>query len=303
MPNRILRPARHMMLLTGSIFLTEFLLMLFLRSWPAFSALERAFIDSFALIVVILPVLYFLAYRPIRKQMEARLAVETELRDRNRELDLFVKNVAHSLQSKLNPIVGAAWYLHDKYRSRLEEPDAHLLAVIERDGRKTMAVIADLLSLARLDENKVTRESLDVEEIVLEVVRKLDGELQGGRNAVVPGALPRVNLSRNLVTVALENLIRNAVRYGGKDGASVEVYGRKADGTIRLFVRDHGVGVPDKEREMIFDALYRGAGSKQLPGTGIGLALVRKIAGLYKGRVWVENTPGGGATFCLELRE
>ncbi len=68
-------------------------------------------------------------------------------------------------------------------------------------------------------------------------------------------------------------------------------------------MRDHGVGVPAEERDRIFDVLYRGVRTRHLPGSGVGLALVRKIARLHGGDVWVEETPGGGATFCLELRD
>jgi signal transduction histidine kinase len=303
MPKKILSPTRLVMLLAAAIFVAEFLLMMLLRYWPALTELERAFADSFVLIVVLSPVLSFLFYRPIQRQAEARLRAEKELRDRNRELDLFVENVAHSLRSSLNTIVGAAWFLHDKYRTSLKGKDADLLSVLERDSRRLMAMIDDLLSLVRLRGGEIPREALDVEGIVREVLQKLDDEFDPGGSSVVIGTLPHAYLSRSLLTVALDNLIRNAIRYGRKEGTSVEIYGRKEDGRISLFVRDHGVGVPEEERERIFEVLYRGAGFKHLPGSGIGLALVRKIARLYKGEVRVEETPGGGATFCLELSD
>jgi signal transduction histidine kinase len=303
MPKKLLSPIRLMMLLTAAIFVAEFLLMMLLRYWSALTELERAFIDSFVLIVVLSPALYFLFYRPIQRQVDARIKAEKELKGRNRELDLFVENVAHSLRSSLNTIVGATWFLYDKYRTILEGKDADLLSVIERDSRRLMAMIDDLLSLVRLKGGDIPREALDVEGIVREVLQKLDSEIDGGVSDVVIGTLPDAYLSRSLLTVALDNLIRNAIRYGRKEGASVEIYGRKEDRRISLFVRDHGAGVPEEERERIFEVLYRGAGFRHLPGSGIGLALVRKIALLYKGEVRVEETPGGGATFCLELSD
>ncbi len=303
MSKKIVSPARLAVLLAAAIFLAEFLVMLFLRSWSGLADQERAFVDAFILMVVLSPILYFLYYLPTRQQMEERLAAEKELKDKNRELDLFVENVAHSLRSSLNSIVGAAWFLHDKYGKDIKASDANLLSIIERDGRRLLFMIDDLLSLVRMKGGEIPQEDLDVGSIVQEVLQKLDCEPCGEENVVVVGALPRVHLSRSLLTVALENLIRNAVQYGRKQGASVEIFGHRRDRRVSLYVRDHGIGVPQSERDRIFEVLYRGAGVKHLPGSGIGLALVRKIADAYNGRVCVEETPGGGATFCLELSE
>ena len=303
MSKKIISPARLVVLLTGAIFLAEFLVMLLLRSWSGLTGPERAFVNAFILMVVLSPVLYFLYYRPTHRQMEERLAAEKELKDRNRDLDLFVENVAHSLRSSLNSIVGAAWFLHDKYGKDLKDSDANLLSIVERDGRRLLSMIDDLLSLVRMKGGEIPQEDLDVGSVVREVLQKMDCEPGAEENAVVVGALPRVHASRSLLTVALENLIRNAVQYGRKLGVPVEIYGNRHDNRVSLYVRDHGMGVPEAERDRIFEVLYRGTGAKHLPGSGIGLALVRKIADVYDGRVCIEETPGGGATFCLELND
>ena len=303
MRKKIVSPFRLAMLLAASIFVAEFLLMMLLHYWTGLTERERAFADALVLIVILSPALYFLFYRPIQRHVDARAAAERELSERNRDLDLFVENVAHSLRSTLNSIVGAAWFLNDTYGSTLRESDAELLSIIERDGRRLLSTIDDLLSLVRLKGGDIPRESLNIETIVHEVLQKLDGEPEKEGDAVVTKDLPRVHVSRTLLTVALDNLIRNAVRYGRKNGAPVEVFGGKRNGRVSLCVRDHGAGIPEAERERIFEPLYRGTGSRHLPGSGIGLALVRKIAAVYNGEVRVEETPGGGATFCLELSD
>jgi signal transduction histidine kinase len=81
------------------------------------------------------------------------------------------------------------------------------------------------------------------------------------------------------------------------------VGGERQHNRVRFFVRDHGPGIPPEERDRIFDLFYRGSTGKHLKGTGIGLAIVQKIARLYQGRVWVEETPGGGATFWVEMTD
>jgi signal transduction histidine kinase len=81
----------------------------------------------------------------------------------------------------------------------------------------------------------------------------------------------------------------------------VEVGGGRRHDRVRIFVRDHGPGIPAEERERIFDPFYRGSTGRHLKGTGIGLAIVRKIARIYQGEAKVEETPGGGATFWVTL--
>ena len=114
MPEKILSPARLLMLMTGAVFTAEFLLMTLLRQYPSLSEFEIGLIDSLMLIFLLSPAFYFIFFRPIRRQIEARLMVEVELQKKNQELDLFVEKVAHSLQSSLHPIIGSAWFLHDK---------------------------------------------------------------------------------------------------------------------------------------------------------------------------------------------
>jgi len=303
MPKNFLSPVRLVILLAGAFFVTEFMLMILLQYYPELSDLETAFIDSSVLIIVLSPLLYFLFFRPVQREAKARLQVEKELKKRNLELDSFVENVAHSLRSPLNPIVGSAWFLHNKYQKTFEGGDAELLSIIEQDSRRLLKMIDDLVALSRLQEDDRPPEALDVGEIVREVLHKLRDEPVEAGNSFEVGTLPRAYVSRSLLAIALDNLIRNAVHYGSKDGAPIKIYGQQDDGSIRLFVRDHGKGVPEEERSRIFDVLYRGAKSKDLPGSGIGLALVQKIARLYRGHAWVEETPGGGATFGLEFRD
>ncbi len=115
--------------------------------------------------------------------------------------------------------------------------------------------------------------------------------------------LPELRMPKTLLTQIFHNLIGNAVRYAGREGGPIEVGGERKGDLVRLYVRDHGPGIPQEERSRIFEVFYRGATNKKSPGTGVGLATVQKISRLYGGRAWVEETPGGGSTFRVELRD
>ena len=125
--------------------------------------------------------------------------------------------------------------------------------------------------------------------------------MESGIEVRVIDPLPPVGVQETLLAQIFQNLIGNALLYAGRTGGPVEVGGDRRHDRVRFFVRDHGPGVPPEEREGIFDLFQRGSTGRHLKGTGVGLAIVQKIARLYQGRVWVEETPGGGATFWAEL--
>ena len=113
--------------------------------------------------------------------------------------------------------------------------------------------------------------------------------------------LPDIRIPKTLYQLILDNLIGNAIRYSGKN--KVEVRGELNEGAVRLAVRDYGPGVAADEKERIFSLFYRGTTGQRISGTGIGLATVQKIAKLYNGRAWVEDAPGGGSLFIVEMSD
>ncbi|OEU72735.1 MAG: hypothetical protein BA864_12215 [Desulfuromonadales bacterium C00003093] len=99
----------------------------------------------------------------------------------------------------------------------------------------------------------------------------------------------------------LRNLLANALKYAAEHDPRIEISGQRFLDRVRYVVVDHGPGIPADEREVIFEPFKRGRSSHGRTGTGIGLATVAKIARVYNGHAWVEQTPGGGATFVVEL--
>lgn len=231
-----------------------------------------------------------------------RKRVEEELRESNRELDAFVYTVSHDLRSPLTPIIGFAEFLRHHCRERLDGETDGILAEIEEQGKKMLALLEDLLCLARVGRLECPLEPTDTEEILRKALTDLSvGIREVGAEVRIIGPLPSIRVPETLLVQIFLNLVGNAVHYAGRAGSSVEIGGERRHDRVRFFVRDHGSGIPEEERERIFDLFYRGSTGKHLKGTGIGLAIVQKIARLYRGRVWVEETPGGGATFRIEM--
>ncbi|OHB33766.1 MAG: hypothetical protein A2X84_03140 [Desulfuromonadaceae bacterium GWC2_58_13] len=230
-----------------------------------------------------------------------RKRMEEQLQELNRELDAFVCTVSHDLRTPLTPIVGYAQYLKSAYADKLDAKALDLLGEIDRQGQVMAAMIEDLLNLAKVGALKLPDEPLEVSQVVSELLDVMASQIAESGVEIRVEDFPRVRLPRTLLNQIFDNLIGNALRYAGGGGGPIEVGGLREKDRVRLFVRDHGPGIPEEEREKIFEAFFRGTSGKSRRGTGIGLATIKKIARLFGGRAWVEETPGGGATFWVEL--
>jgi signal transduction histidine kinase len=232
-----------------------------------------------------------------------RKRAEEELRKTNRELDAFVYTVSHDLRSPLTPVIGYTAFLREHYQDRLDEQAVHILADIDRQAHRMLGLLEDLLALARVGHLECPAEPVDSNEVVREVVLGLMDRLVTAGMTVERGSLPFIRVPKNFQFQVFDNLIGNAVRYAGRAGEAIEVGGERQGERVMIYVRDHGPGIPEEERDRVFDLFYRGSTGKTVEGTGVGLATVQKIARLYGGRTWAEETPGGGSTFWVEVAD
>jgi PAS domain S-box-containing protein len=226
---------------------------------------------------------------------------EKRLMAANMELEAFTYTVSHDLRTPLTVILGYADLLQKKLRDRLDEQELDSLSVIYDSGIRMLELMEDLLVLAKVGQIEQPAEPLNTGEVVSDVVCGLAEIVTEAGAAVAIGALPTLRVPRTLLVQVFQNLIGNALRYGCKPGDVIEVGGERKGEKVRLYVRDYGPGIPKEERSRIFEVFYRGTTGKNEKGTGIGLATVQKVARLFDGRAWVEETPGGGSTFWVEM--
>lgn len=281
-------PLRHLILVFAAL-CTLFTVAGFIWSEPG-GVVWMAIVNRLIAIVAIWSVAW-IAYR--------RRSAEDMLRQVNKELDTFVHTVSHDLRSPLSPILGFADFLREEYAHCLEETGRTAVDEIERQGLKMLGLLEDLLQLAMVGHMERKSTPVDANRILQEVIETWREKVvrNGGDFKVSP--LPSMIISESLLFQILDNLVGNAARYA--PGSIIEVGGVREGKRVRLFVRDWGPGIPLEEREQIFEPFRRGISGRSLPGTGIGLATVKKIAVKLGGRAWVEETPGGGSTFLIEF--
>lgn len=244
-----------------------------------------------------------LGYRGVDRDISERKRAEEELVESNRELDAFVYTVSHDLRTPLTPIIGYAEALQETCRDRLDKQSLDCLAEIERQGHEMLSLMEDLLALAKVGHVQRPVEAVDLNSVVEEVLVGMGSLVAEAGVIAEKNPLPKLRIPKTLLTQIFNNLIGNSIRYAGSEGSPIEIGGERRGDLVRLYVRDHGPGIPKEEGSQIFEVFYRGAIGKKTPGTGVGLTTVLKISRLYGGRAWVEETPGGGSTFWVELMD
>jgi len=234
------------------------------------------------------------------RDITERKKAEKDLQEANRELDAFAHSISHDLRGILAPVVTYMDFLRLTYSEVFDEQILQILGEVERQSERAIALLDDLLDLAQVSHVKQGEHPTDVNAIVNEVLRDLNAEKKS-HPEIEAADLPESWLPETLVYQIFSNLISNACNYVPIESGPIEIGSWDENGRVTYFVRDHGPGVPYKECAQIFEIFYRGQSSKGQRGTGVGLAIVRKIAMRCHGDAWVEQTPGGGATFCISL--
>jgi signal transduction histidine kinase len=216
--------------------------------------------------------------------------------------ETFLHAVSHELRTPLTVVVGCAALLGDEKVTLRPEQAVDLIRRLATNAEKLERLLSDLLDLDRLGRGVLDprRRPTDIGLVLRTVVEYLDAgdhpvdvEVEPGLTASVdPAQLERI----------VENLLANCFRHC-PPGSPALVTATATDGGLLVSVDDRGPGVPDGEKTTIFEPFRRGALSDGVPGTGIGLSLVARFAELHGGRAWVEDRPGGGASFRVLLPE
>ena len=162
-------------------------------------------------------------------------------------------------------------------------------------------LIDDLLQLSRAGRVRNELERIDVAALVRDLAEELDSRLHEAQGDLkIEEPMPPVLADRGRLSEVFDNLLTNAIKYGrNPSGLKITVGSKRLNGRVRYFVRDNGPGIPEQFHERIFGLFQRLDNGQE--GTGVGLAIVSRIMEAHGGRVWVESSPGRGATFWLEF--
>ncbi len=244
------------------------------------------------------------AMRQLNVELERRVAERTaRLQAANKELEAFSYSVSHDLRAPLRAIGGFAEIIARRYAASLPAEGQRYFANILQASERMNQLIDALLGYSRLGHWAVRRETIALHDVFASLQADFAPRVQqsGGRLGVADD-LPAVCGDRVLLEQLFGNLLDNALTYH-LPGTPPEVtvsWSREGDDVV-VRVRDRGIGIPREHQEKIFDIFQRLHSEDAYPGTGVGLATVRKAADLLGGAVMVESEPGAGATFHVAL--
>ena len=244
------------------------------------------------------------ALKKNEKKLEALL---TELAAKNAELETFVFSVSHDLKTPIVTIEGFMGALREDFGNLISEDCKRYFTYINDAARKMELLINDLLELSRIGRLTVKKNEFPFADLIKKVISALQPQIQArGIQVTVTQDLPLVYGEKKRLLQVMENLLSNAIKYIGKENPCplIEVGVQDQYDQKVIFVRDNGIGIEKIYFEKIFQVFQRLPSAKKLEqGTGVGLAIVKRVIEYHAARVWLESEPGKGATFFFTLKD
>jgi light-regulated signal transduction histidine kinase (bacteriophytochrome) len=238
-----------------------------------------------------------------RKEAELRVARYTdELARSNEELQRFAYVASHDLQEPLRSIVSFSQLLERRYKGKLDTDADEFIGFIVEGGTRMQTLILDLLQVSRVETGAKPLEPTDANAVVNGALRALERPILEAGAIVTVGALPAVMADPSQLEQVFVNLVGNAIKYRHPDRPpAIRIEGSRAGPMVEFAVRDNGIGIEPEYFGRIFQMYQRLHTHDEYEGTGIGLAVVKKIVERQGGTVRVESTPGEGTTFFFTL--
>ena len=239
--------------------------------------------------------------RELNESLERRVAERTaELERANKELQAFSGTVSHDLRAPLRAINGYASLLREQERGRLSSDGQGLLDRLAVNSSKLGTLVEEILEYSRAAQSALHRAPVDLGKLARGIADELQAQYPAARIALA--ALPIVDGDATMLHQILQNLIGNALKFSaGRTDARVEAGWREEKGERIFFVRDNGAGFDMRYADRLFGMFQRLHSEKEFPGTGVGLAIVKRLVERHGGRIWAESEPNAGATFSFTL--
>lgn len=251
------------------------------------------------------------ALRKLNQELESRVerrtaeisSINAQLAESMANLESFAYSVSHDLRAPLRHLDGFLSLLFDRSYSCLDDTARHYMDRMQEASQRMGRLIDELLQFSKLGREELHKAEVDLNRLVREALRELEPATQDRDIVWTIDSLPHVAADQPMLRQLLENLLANAIKFTrGRSPAEIHVGSRLGqDGEVTVFVRDNGVGFDMRYYGKMFQIFQRLHSENDFEGTGIGLALAKRVVERHGGRIWAEAALGKGATFYVSL--
>lgn len=228
---------------------------------------------------------------------------EDELRRSNAELEQFAYIASHDLQEPLRMVASYTELLSERYRGKLDEKADKYIYYAVDGARRMQQLVADLLAYSRVGSQGKPLLPVDASAALHSVLHVMDGSIRKAEAVVTePQPLPKVLADEGQLRQLFQNLIGNAIKFRGAEAPRVEVTWKIARDHYQFTVKDNGIGIDMQYAERVFQMFQRLHERTKYEGSGIGLAIVKRIVERHGGTIWFDSVPGSGTSFHFTLQ-
>jgi signal transduction histidine kinase len=244
--------------------------------------------------------------REHRNLMAARQDLEhsvTELGRSNAELQQFAYVASHDLQEPLRMVSSYTQLLAKRYRGRLDADADDFIGFAVDGAARMQKLIQDLLAYSRVSTRGLERQSVSMDTVLGYATDMLQLTIKDTDAVVTHDSLPSIKADERQMTQLFQNLISNAIKFRGRQPPRIHISAKRLDGEWLFSVHDNGIGIDIQYADRIFVIFQRLHNREEYPGTGIGLAICKKIVERHGGRIWMESQAGKGSTFFFTVSD
>ena len=246
-------------------------------------------------------VLEFSDITEFRHAREELIRRTEELSRSNKELEQFAYVASHDLQEPLRMVASYTQLIAQRYRGKLDADADEFINYAVDGATRMQTIINDLLTLSRVSTRNTAFSRVDAKLALDKALANLRLVIGETGTTIICDSLPALNADGSQLAQLFQNLIGNAIKFRGSNSPRVEIGAEQQDGEWVFHVRDNGIGIAPEYFERIFLIFQRLHTKKEYPGTGIGLAICKKIVERHGGRIWIESKPGQGTTFYFTI--
>ncbi len=226
---------------------------------------------------------------------------EDELRRANDDLQQFAYSASHDLQEPIRNVAVYSEIISRRYRNVLDSDGQKFLGFLTEGGRRLATLIDDLLAYTRAGALEGPLGTISAGSVLQQTLSSLAEAIRESNAIVTSDPLPEVYVGEAHLQQVFQNLIGNALKYRTEDSPRIHIHASNQGTAWRFAVQDNGIGIDPQYKENIFGVFKRLHRDQKYGGTGIGLAICQRVVERYGGRIWVDSTPGKGATFYFTL--